>query len=86
MDNNNFDNLKNDKVKKTADRLEYYKQYRQIKKEVIRGCNERYYNKKKNEYQTCKICNCPIKGVNMTQHNYTIKHKNNINSIQPINN
>lgn len=76
----NHDNLTITKVKKTENKQEYYKQYRQNKKEIIRGCNERYYNKNREEYQTCERCKCQIKGINMTQHRYTLKHQNNINS------
>ena len=64
--------------KKKFDKLEYHRNYRKNRKDVTKGCNQRYYNKKKDLYQTCDICACQIKGINMTQHKYTTKHKNNV--------
>ena len=59
------------------DRSEYFKDYRVKNHDKMQENNRKYYENNKNRIRLCTVCNCEIKGINITQHHRTKKHINN---------
>ena len=63
---------------------EYYKEYRENNRDKFKKNCKTYYDKNKAKVRRCEVCNCDIKGINVSQHNRTNKHLHNLYVARPF--
>ena len=65
-------------------RTNYYKEYREKNPDMFKKNCKTYYEKNKSKVRRCELCNCDIKGMNISQHNRTNKHLENLYINRPF--